>query len=249
MLTTTELNTSKGDLILISLDKTYNEEAHQALSSAIHKIATHKQRTNQTLSVEDLKQDAWTRIYEIIDAKLKQGVEVNVRYLAKTAFHNTLGNCQKESRRLSYIDDFASNLMSVSDGSMESDSSSIKLNVAKSKLEYELSLTKPDEAKSTDLRLSLENILENIDNTVDDDVVARNIIVIQYVKQHNGDSKKINNLYEDIKSSLDSDKLQLLDDMDKFTRNAAFKIFGMRATDNRSSRIRERMKELMIPLR
>ena len=172
MLTTTQVNKEN---VLIGLDGTYNETIHKKLSSIIHNISLNKVRTNPTLSLEDLKQESWMRIYEVIDKNIKKGIELEISYLITVARTTTLGTCQKEAKRLDNIDDFASNLMSASDGQVD-DNNSVHLNVAKAKLEYELSLTKPNEEKTTILRLSLEDLLESMeDELVRNKIITRNI--------------------------------------------------------------------------
>lgn len=239
MLTTTQVNKEN---VLIGLDGTYNETIHKKLSSIIHNISLNKVRTNPTLSLEDLKQESWMRIYEVIDKNIKKGIELEISYLITVAQTTTLGTCQKEAKRLDNIDDFASNLMSASDGQVD-DNNSVHLNVAKAKLEYELSLTKPNEEDSTILRLSLEDLLESME-----DEIVRNLIIIRYIKECNGTSKKIRKIYEEFKASLDDERRSILDNMDKYTSNAAFKVLGMRATDNCSTKIRKDMKEILSKL-
>lgn len=239
MLTTTQVNKEN---VLIGLEGTYNETIHKKLSSIIHNISLNKVRTNPTLSLEDLKQESWMRIYEVIDKNIKKGIELEISYLITVAQTTTLGTCQKEAKRLDNIDDFASNLMSASDGQVD-DNNSVHLNVAKAKLEYELSLTKPNEEDSTILRLSLEDLLESME-----DEIVRNLIIIRYIKECNGTSKKIRKIYEEFKASLDDERRSILDNMDKYTSNAAFKVLGMRATDNCSTKIRKDMKEILSKL-
>jgi DNA-directed RNA polymerase specialized sigma24 family protein len=211
------------------------------LNGIIHNIALNKVRTNPTLSLDDLKQESWLRIYEVIDKNIKKGIELEISYLVTIAQTTTLGTCQKEAKRLENIDDFASNLMSMPDAS--SNDGPIKTNVAKAKLEYELSVSRHNEEKATVLRISLEDLLETME-----DKLVRNLILIRYIKECNGTSKRITKLYEDFKSTLDNERLQLLEKMDKFTSNTAFKILGMRATDNRSTQMRKDMKEMLAIL-
>lgn len=239
MQTTTQVNKEN---VLLGLDGTYNDVIHKKLSGIIHNISANKVRTNPTLSLEDLKQESWARIYEVIRKNLKKGIELEIKYLVTVAQTTTLGTCQKESKRLDNIDDFASNLMSSSDSHV--DNNHLKLNIAKAKLEYDLSMLKPDEEKSTVLRISLEDLLEKME-----DELVRNLIIIRYIKECNGTSERIIKLYEDFKSTLDIERRDLLDNMDKFTSNTAFKVLGMRATDNRSTQIRKDMKRILMILR
>jgi DNA-directed RNA polymerase specialized sigma24 family protein len=239
MITTTQINKEN---VLLRLDGTYNDVIHKKLNNIIHNISVNKVRTNPTLSLDDLKQESWLRIYEVIDKNLKKGIELEISYLITIAQTTTLGICQKETKRLENIDYFASNLISVSDGAME-DNNSVKTNVAKAKLEYELSMTRSDEEKSTVLRISLEDLLESME-----DEVVRNLILIRYIKECNGTSERIIKLYDNFKATLDSERLKVLNDMDKFTSNSAFKVLGMRATDNRSTQMRKDMKDILSQL-
>ena len=118
------------------------------------------------------------------------------------------------------------------------------LNVAKAKMEYEISLRYPTEEKKAILKLSLEDLLSNLD-----DEPVRNLIIIKYIKEFNGTSYKINQLYNNFYNSIDDDRKAILDNMDKFTNNAAFRALNMRATDNESTRIRKKMKEVIETLR
>lgn len=240
MLTTTQVNREN---VLLGLDGTYNNEIHKKLNSIIHNISANKVRTNPTLSLEDLKQEAWMRILEVIDKNLKKGVELEISYLITVAQTTTLGTCQKEAKRLDGIDDFASNLMSASDASID-DKNSQHLNVAKAKLEYELSLNKPNEESATILRLSLEDLLESME-----DELVRNLIIIRYIKECNGTSVRIRKLYDEFKETLDDERRDILESMDKYTSNLAFKVLGMRATDNRSTQMRKDMKDILSILR
>lgn len=234
--------TTNGN-VLLGLDGAYNYDVHRKLNNIVHNIAYNKVRTNPTLTCEDLEQETWLRIYENIDKYLKRGVELDIAYLIRIAQTTTLGTCQKEAKRLDNIDELASNLMSVSDA-QENCNHSVKLNVAKAKLEYELSKTRPDESKSIVLRLSLEELLESIE-----DELVRNLIIIRYIKESNGTSKRIRSMYDEFKATLTEEKRKMLDDMNKYTSNVAFKVLGMRATDNRSTQVRKEIKEILSVLR
>ena len=76
------------------------------------------------------------RIFDYVNKQRKNGKELPVRYLSTIIKSTTLGECQKESKRLSHLDDFASNLLSSSNDTMNNDSNT-KSNVAREKLEYE----------------------------------------------------------------------------------------------------------------
>lgn len=239
MKTTTQVNREN---VLLGLDGTYNDTIHKKLNSIIHNISVNKVRTNPTIDLEDLKQESWMRIYEVIDKNLKKGIELEIAYLITVAQTTTLGYCQKVSKECDKQDDFAGMLLSISDnGEGETHN---KLNVAKAKLEYELSLTKPNEEQSTVLRISLEDLIDKIE-----DELVRNLIVIKYIKEFNGTSERITKVYRDFYNSIDDERKKILDDMDKFTNNAAFRAMGMRATDNSSTRIRNEMKEILSILR
>lgn len=229
--------------VLLGLDGVYNETVHKKLNAIIHNISANKVRTNPNILLDDLKQETWMRIFEVINKNLKKGIELEISYLVAVAQTTTLGQCQKESKRLSQVDEFSSMLMSASDIAVD-DNCRQHLNVAKAKLEYELQLQKPDEETSTILRLSLEDLLESLE-----DELIKNLIIITYIKKCNGTSRKILNMYSTFVNTLDDDKRNILDNMDKFTYNDAFKALGMRATDNSSTRIRKEMRELLLTLR
>lgn len=238
MTTTTQVN---RDNVLLRLDGVYNYEIHSKLTSIIHNIAVNKQRTNQCIILDDLKQEAWVRIFEVIHKNLEKNIELEIAYLISVAQTTILGYCQKYAKKSENIDAFASTLMSSSDnGSGEGNN---QLNVAKAKLEYELSLQIPSEEKRTVLRLSLEDILENLENDL-----VKNLIIIRYIKEFNGMSKKINDMYINFYNSIDDERKAILDNMDKYTSNAAFRALNMRATDNSSTKIRQEVKEVLRSL-
>ena len=229
------------DNVLVGLDGTYNEKIHKKLNSIIHNICQNKIRTNPSISLEDLKQDCWLRIYEVINQNLKKGRELEISYLIVTAQTQALGICQKNSKHTENIDDFATMLLSSSDNG--GGDSHNQLNVAKAKLEYEISLTKPNESEAADLRISLEDLLENLVDT--EYYLAKNLILIKYVKQVNGTSSKIINMYKKFYDTLDIEHRNILDNMDKFTNNAAFKVLNMRATDNLSTKVRRDVENIL----
>lgn len=228
--------------VLIGLDGTYNEIIHKKLNSIIHNICQNKVKTNPTISIEDLKQDCWLRIYEVIDQNLKKGRELEISYLIVTAQTQALGICQKNSKYIENIDEFATMLLSSSDNG----DANTGLNVAKSKLEYDISLSRPNETDATDLRLLLEDILEHLIEP--EYYLAKNLILIKYVKEVNGTSRRILNMYNDFYNTLDRERKKILDSMDKFTNNAAFKVLNMRATDNLSTKVRQDVKDILIGL-
>lgn len=232
MTTTTNVNREN---VLLCLNGEYNEEVHKKLNGIIHNIAVNKVKTNPTLSLEDLKQEAWTHIFKTIRKNLQEGRELEISYLVVTAQTTILGNCEKETKRISLIDDFGSCLMSQSEGKFTETKNNV--NYAKSKMEYEISTKKPREEKQILDRIALEDLLNSINNDL-----VRNLIIIKYVKEFGGTSEKICKMYEDFYNSIDDNRRAILDNMDKFTNNAAFKALNMRATDNLSTKIRYEMK-------
>ena len=226
--------------VLKDLDGNHNMDVHKKLNQIIHNIASNLVRTNTYLSIEDIKQEAWVRIIDVINKNLKNGRELEISYLIKTAQSTCLGYCIKQSKKIDNYDDFGSTLLNATDVSNGENS----LNVAKAKMEYEISLRYPTEEKKAILKLSLEDLLSNLD-----DEPVRNLIIIKYIKEFNGTSYKINQLYNNFYNSIDDDRKAILDNMDKFTNNAAFRALNMRATDNESTRIRKKMKEVIETLR
>lgn len=231
------------DNVLIGLDGSYNDSVHKKLNGIIHNIASNKIKTNPTISLDDLKQESWLRIYEVIDKNLKRGVELEISYLITVAQTTSLGYCQRNAKRLDNIDDFSSMLLSDTDAN-ETQGRVTSNNVAKNKLEYEIVSHRIDEEKEITLRLSFEDLVESID-----DVLVRNLIIIKYVKEFDGTSEKIHNMYRNFYQSIEPERRSILDNMDKFTNNAAFRVLGMRATDNASTRIRKSMKDVLAILR
>lgn len=225
--------------VLKDLDGNYNMEVHKKLNNIIHNVASNLIRTNPYLSVDDIEQEAWCRVIEVINKNLNNGRELEISYLVRTAQSAALGYCIRQSKKTENYDDFAITILNSYD-SREDNS----LNVAKAKLEYELSLTNPNDYESSLLRMALEDLISKID-----DIPVRNLIVIKYVKEFNGTSPIITKYFNDFYNSIDDARKSILDNMDKFTNNAAFRALNMRATDNESTRIRKKMKELIETLR
>lgn len=225
--------------VLKDLDGNYNMEVHKKLNSIIHNIASNLIRTNPYLSIEDIEQEAWCRVIEVINKNLENGRELEISYLVRTAQSSALGYCIRQSKKTENYDDFAISILNSYDR-RDDDS----LNITKAKLEYELSLSRPDEYKLSLLRMALEELISKID-----DIPVRNLIVIKYVKEFNGTSPVITKYFNDFYNSIDDDRKFILDNMDKFTNNAAFRALNMRATDNESTRIRKKMRELIETLR
>lgn len=239
MKTTTIVNKEN---VLLTLEGEYNESIHRKLTGIISNIASSYKKTNVLLSVDDLKQEAWCKIFEVINSKREKNQEVEINYLIRVAQNAILAYCERQSNRSKHNDDFACMLMSSNDG--HGDGSHYNpLNVAKAKLEYEISKNQPDDYKNLEIQISLENILEQLS-----DEYIKNLLLIRYKKEFHGTSEKINKLFEDFKNGLDEVHKEMLDNMEKFTLNQAYKIIGMRATDNRSSQMRKAMKEILSVL-
>ena len=230
------------DNMLIRNDGTYNQDIHSKLSRIISNIANKYARTNETIAVEDLKQEAWVKVLEAIEKGKNKGESREIKYLIMVAKNAILAQCMNVSHRREYEDDYSSFLMSSMD-SVESDSR-IQLNVAKSKLEYEISRNKPREDESISLKIGLEQVLENLK-----DERVKTLIIIKYVKEFDGKSQRIIRMYNDFRNSIDDERREVLDKMTKFTNNAAFKAMGIRATDNCTTRIRASMKDILSILR
>lgn len=240
MNTTTQENVqATNDNILIDLNGNYNQEVHKKLNRIINNIALKYSKTNM-IDAEDLKQDAWCKIYEAIKKSKLKGEVLNIKYLVIVAKMEILAKCIKHSNRKDIVDDFSSMLLSSNE---KSDNDSF--NVSKSKLEYNISKYQIDKSNEVILRLALEEILESIE-----DYRVKNLIIIRYIKNFNGLSPKINKMYVDFYNSIEDNKREILDNMNdnNFTLNDAFKVLGMRATDNSSTRVRNKIKQVLYSL-
>lgn len=226
--------------VLKDLDGNYNMDVHKKLNQIVHNIASNLIRTNPYLSIEDIEQEAWCRIIEIINKNLDNGKELEISYLVKTAQSAALGYCIRQGKKTEKYDDFVTMIINAGDTSDDKN----HLNVQKAKIEYELSLRNTNEYDSSLLRMALEELISTID-----DIPVRNLIVIKYVKEFNGTSPVIIKYFKEFYDSIDDDRKSILDNMDKFTNNAAFRALNMRATDNESTRIRKKMRELIETLR
>ena len=226
--------------VLKDLEGNYNMDVHKKLNQIVHNIASNLIRTNPYLSIEDIEQEAWCRIIEIINKNLDNGKELEISYLVKTAQSAALGYCIRQGKKTEKYDDFVTMIINAGDTSDDKN----HLNVQKAKIEYELSLRNTNEYDSSLLRMALEELISTID-----DIPVRNLIVIKYVKEFNGTSPVIIKYFKEFYDSIDDDRKSILDNMDKFTNNAAFRALNMRATDNESTRIRKKMRELIETLR
>ena len=226
--------------VLKDLDGNYNMDVHKKLNQIVHNIASNLIRTNPYLSIEDIEQEAWCRIIEIINKNLDNGKELEISYLVKTAQSAALGYCIRQGKKTEKYDDFVTMIINAGDTSDDKN----HLNVQKAKIEYELSLRNTNEYDSSLLRMALEELISTID-----DIPVRNLIVIKYVKEFNGTSPVIIKYFKEFYDSIDDDRKSILDNMDKFTNNAAFRALNMRATHNESTRIRKKMRELIETLR
>lgn len=226
--------------VLKDLEGNYNMDVHKKLNQIVHNIASNLIRTNPYLSIEDIEQEAWCRIIEIINKNLDNGKELEISYLVKTTQSAALGYCIRQGKKTEKYDDFVTMIINAGDTSDDKN----HLNVQKAKIEYELSLRNTNEYDSSLLRMALEELISTID-----DIPVRNLIVIKYVKEFNGTSPVIIKYFKEFYDSIDDDRKSILDNMDKFTNNAAFRALNMRATDNESTRIRKKMRELIETLR
>lgn len=233
--------------MLIRPDGTYNERVHSTLSDIIFNMASKCHRTNETIGIDDLYQEAWLKVIDTINKGKEKNQYYEIPYLVITAKNAILAACINNNKNTDNIDNFSSALMSSSEAS-KNHGYSTTLNVAKAKMEYDISRHRINESEASIIRIALEQILKNCSPN---DERVKTLIVIKYVKEFNGDSEIINQMYTDFYNSIDDERKSILDEMDntKFTHNDAFKAMGLRATDNCSTQIRKRMKELLSILR
>jgi len=235
METTTKVNKNN---VLITLDGVYNKEVHRKLNQVINNIALKYVATNPYFQVDDLKQEAWLKIYEAIDKYKLRGNELELSYLIRVAQNAILAKCMYVSKQMENIDDFSTEIFNGHDRGYTS-----ALNTEKQKIEYKASSHKLNETDSIILRISLEELLDDIfDNKV------KYLIATRYIKEFDGPSTKIRSIYNEFYNSLDDEKRGILDSMTKFTYNAVYKCLGMRATDNCTTLIRQDIKDLLYEL-
>lgn len=220
--------------VLKNLKGNYNFEVHKKLTQIIHNVASNLIATNPYLTVDDIEQEAWCRVIEIVNRNLEVGRELEISYLVRTAQNASLGYCIKQSKKNDKIDVYGSSALNGC-GISKDDSG----DTMQSLLEYKLGVNDCEYDDSI-RRMALEEVISNID-----DKPVRDLIVIKYVKEFNGTSLAIIRLFNDFYDSLPLDRKAILDNMEKFTANAAFRAMGMRATDNESTRIRKQMKEVL----
>lgn len=226
------------DNVLLGLDGTYNEEIHTKLSRIIHNIAYNKTLTNPSVSLEDLKQEAWCRIFDVIKKNLANGRELEISYLISVAQSMILGCCivnQKYNKGIDVGQSAVLNSYSVNED--------FDVRQALGNLEYMMSKNKTNEMDSSCQRIALEQILESTS-----DKRVKYMIVMRYIKDCNGTSKKIKQMYDEFYNELDEDKQNILNNMTKFTNNEAYKVLGMRATDNSSTKVRANIRNILSVL-
>lgn len=225
------------EYVLKDLEGNYNFEVHKKLTQIIHNTASNLIATNPYLTVDDIEQEAWCRVIEIVNKNLEAGRELEISYLVRTAQTASLGYCIKQSKKNDKIDARKSSALNgfgcSSDISPESFQSSIEYDVGVNDTEYDDCIR----------RLALEEVICKID-----DKPVRDLIVIKYIKEFGGTSSVIIHLFDEFYESLPADRKCILDNMEKFTANAAFRAMGMRDTDNESTRIRKQMKEALKSL-
>ena len=219
---------------LITLKGQFNENVYKSLKKIIHNIASNKIKTNPTIDINDLKQEAWVKILEVIQKNKKIGRELDISYLVKVAQTSILAYCQKESNIINNEDDYGTMVLNEFDAGYNDG-----INMRKNKLEYDIfsSEGKLNLEEQIVLKMSLESILERIE-----DKRVKNLIIIRYIKEFKGTSEKIYKMYEQFYESCDDEIKNILDNMSKYTNNIGFKAIGIRATDNISTKIRKEIK-------
>lgn len=253
--------------LLYNTNGEVNQEVYSRLNKIISNVARSYASKNLTTTAEDLEQDAWVKIFETIKSK-KEDRFRDIKYLVVVAKNEIIGKCMGISKDRGYIDDFSSMLLSSSDSSgSEGSVARNHLNVAKSRLEYELQSNKIQEDNSSLLKIVFENVVENIINNGtsmesykeackslskhEQELFLSKVqmmIIIKYIKDFNGESYKLQKIYDEYYNSLVPERKEILDNMNKCTNNIVFKAMGMRATDNPTKFIRAGVKEALTSI-
>lgn len=226
------------DQILIDLHGHYNEEVQKNLTKILRNKAYRFKQTNPTIDVEDLEQEAWTRILDVIKKKLAKGIELPISYLVTVGTNCMIYNCQLSSKYNKGIDDFAGIVLNDPGSSTRENGKSESF-----KVQYTLAKKQPNQMNQVEIRTSMEQILGLLD-----DIPIKNLILIRYIKEIEGDSPVIKDMYQQFYSRLDSDKQKILDDMDIFSMKDAFSVLGIRHTDNISTTIRQGCKDVFTDI-
>lgn len=235
MNTTTTLNESN---MLVTPSREYNYEIHAKLSRIISNMARKKQSTNWTSYSEDLEQEAWARIFEIIEKGKNEGKYFEINYLVTVAKNTILGSVIKQKK----LEDNYDSLLNAAynDSTINNQ---VKSNALKNRnnIEYQLLKNESTMADKVELRLALEQML-----TTMTDERTRNFIMIKYIKEFDGDSPTIIALYNTYHDSLPIERQQILDDMkDSCTNAMIFRAMGLRDTDNCTTKIRNKTKVML----
>lgn len=228
--------------VLLTLDGFYNYEIHDKLDKAIRGIAGNKIKTNPLMNFDDLCQDAWLRILDVVDNNLKKGKELEYKYLYVVAQSIILGMCKVQAKKNVHIDHYKSGIFNNNDRFSNIGDSGLGKN-AKLELEILESSGMNNVSDNIILQVALEEVIDNIT----DDLV-KNFIILKYIKEFDGTSPHILELYINFFNSLNYELQDTLINCKKFTNALAFKCLGLRATDNKSTYIRNEVKKVLTIL-
>lgn len=220
--------------ILIDLQGHYSESVHKSLAKVLKNKAYRLKQTNPTVDAEDLEQEAWIRILDVIKKKLAQGKELPISYLVTVGTNCMIYNCQLASKYNKGIDDVA--------GAVLNDPASPNKESGKAesfRVQYMMSKRQPNQMNQVEIRTSIEQILNLLE-----DIPIKHLILIRYVKEIEGDSPIILDMYNKFYLSLEPNKQKILDDMDIFSMKDAFNVLGIRHTDNISTTIRQGCRDV-----
>lgn len=216
---------------LMNVDGTYNDYCLELLTPAIYNMAKRASRTNTNIDYEDLIQEAWCNIFSAARKRT-----INYAYALCIAKTTAIGRCRCDQRKLNHIDTYKSSVLNSN--TYQGDKEGIA-----DVVEYEISnKNNTCEADRVCLKVDLEALLDKADPLV------KNFIIIKYIKEFNGDSPKIIEMYNQLYEAVDETKKRILDNMTKYTAKQAWSVLGIRNTDNCTTRIKGQIRELLCQL-
>lgn len=223
--------------MLITPSGEYNADIHAKLSRIINNIARNKNSTNPYCSVEDLEQDAWTRIFEVIKTGKENNKYFEINYLITVAKNTILRKCMKQSKYQSRFDELGCESYNL-------DVSDYEAYFIRDSIEFDIIKHQSLMSDKVDLKVALEQILSNLT-----DERTRLFIILKYIKEFDGDSGVILDLYNTYYESVSDEYKTMLDDLnDKCSNGAIFRAMGLRDTDNCTTKIRRKTYDIFKSL-
>jgi len=227
--------------ILITMNGVLDEKLFMKLNKIIIKMACNFVKTNPYLSYNDLQQDAWLRIFEVINLNITRNRELPIAYLVVTARTYMLSICQRQSKYQTLIDTKNTEFFNDYENQLHG-----SYTYRKHKIEYEIQdMADMDIYKAIDLQITLEQLIDLFNENDRLELLAKQMLILKYVKEFYGESSKIHQDYMNVYNTLNDIAKCKLDNMEKFTNKDAYNIIGIRNTDNITTNIKYLIKTIL----